>query len=514
VATFLITGPSVLAHQSAASAKPKLGGTLSIRISGQPDCMDPAKLNSGNGYSLANWIFDTLLATTPAHPHIIPYLAQSYTVAKSGTTITFHLRHDVKFSDGHPLTSADVKASFDRILDPATKSPIANGLLNSISSVMTPDKYTAVLHLSTPSRPLLNNLTSVYGGIIEKSSIAAAGTSSCTRGLIGSGPFKLESASPDLTSVTEVRNKYHTFGPKYSLNKGPAYLGGVHFQSITSDTTAVSALLAGQLDVADMPADQLPRVQGNSSVKLVKTARQGSYFMLFNDSHAPFTNQKVRVAVAQAINRAAIITGVAGGLGKPAYTPVPPGAFAFDTKAKTYAPKFNQSAARKAIAAAGATGPYSLVVGNDPTDQQLALLLQAQLAAVGMRITINAVDQAGYVAALFSGHFDITTIDAYYNDPDLLYIFYNSSQAGNGLDFTHFTSAKLDKLTLDGRQTLNLKKAKADYLAAQKLIVTQALSIQLYTPFGITGLRSRVQGYKIYPGGISGLVNIQDVWLK
>jgi peptide/nickel transport system substrate-binding protein len=510
VATFLITGPSVLAHQSAASAKPKLGGTLSIRVPGQPDCMDPAKLSSSNGGMLANYVFDPLLTRTPTL-RIIPYLAQSYTVAKSGTTITFHLRHDVKFSDGHPVTSADVKASFDRILDPATKSPIAKGLLSSISSVTTPDKYTAVLHLSASSRPLLNNLTTVYGGIIEKRSIDAAGASSCTGGLIGSGPFKLESASPDLSTVKEVRNKYHTFGPKFALNKGPAYLGGVSFQAVTSDTTAVSALLSGQLDVATLPADQLPRVQGNSSVKLIKTPVQGTAFMLFNASHAPFTHQKVRVAVAQAINRAAIIAGAAGGLGKPAYSPVPPGAFAYDNKIKTYLPKFNQSAARKAIAAAGATGPYSLLVGNSPTGQQIGLLLQAQLAAVGMKITINAVSVPDLLAGLHSGAFDMTVFNINYNDPDVLYLLYNSSQAAGGINFGRFTSAKLDKLTLDGRQTLNLKKAKADYLAAQKLIVTQALCVQLYSPVTVTGLRSRVQGYKIYPGG--GVV-IQDAWLK
>jgi peptide/nickel transport system substrate-binding protein len=510
VATLLITGPSVLAHQPVAVTKPKLGGTLSIRVPGQPDCMDPAKLSSGNGGMLANYLFDSLITYTPSR-HLVPYVAQSYTVAKSGMSITFRLRHDVKFSDGHAVTSADVKASFDRVLDPATKSPIARGLLSSISSVTTPDKYTVVLHLSTTSRPLLNNLTTVYGGIIEKSSIVSAGTTSCTGGLIGSGPFELKSASPDLSTVTEVRNKYHTFGPKFALNKGPAYLGGVQFQAVTSDTTAVSALLAGQLDVSTLPADQLPRVQGNSSVKLIKIPVQGSAFMLFNASHAPFTNQKVRVAVAQAINRAAIIAGAAGGLGKPAYSPVPPGAFAYDTKVKTYLPKYSQSAARKAISAAGATGPYSLLTSNDPIAQQIGLLLQAQLAQVGMKITINAVSVPDLLAGLHSGSFDMTVFNINYNDPDVLYLLYNSSQAASGINFGRYTSAKLDKLTLDGRSTLNLKKAKADYLAAQKLIVTQALCVQLYSPVTVTGVRNRVQGYKIYPGG---RVIIQDAWLK
>jgi peptide/nickel transport system substrate-binding protein len=382
----LAWAPTVLAGIPRAASTPKPGGSITERLDGSPDCLDMYKTADGYSYDMNYPVIDSLLSLNE-NSKPVPYLAQKYKVSKDGKTLTFTLHQGLKFSNGDSLTAATVKTDFERALDPATKSPFSANLLSSVKSITTTGKYIVTLHLSAPNRPLLGNLAGPYLGIMDPKSVTAAGTNTCN-GLVGSGPFKFASIGPSYSSVKEVRNPNHTFGPSWAHNKGPAYLSSVTFEPIQSDTTAVSELLAGQLDITDVPASELGRVKGNANITIHNVPQQADAFLEFNSGRAPFNNVAVRRAVAEAIDRKAVVTAALQGLGKVSTSILPPTILDYDPGSTKYAPKLNLTAARNAIAAAHATGPYTLLTTNVLGLDAAAELIQGELAQVGM--TVNA----------------------------------------------------------------------------------------------------------------------------
>jgi peptide/nickel transport system substrate-binding protein len=511
----LLTGaPTALAGKPHAAPTPKSGGNFTFRDIATPDCLDVAKTAVSTSTLIDTPAIDTLISVN-AKGKLIPYLATKWVVAKNGKTITFLLRHNVKFSNGHPFTSADVKAAFDRYLDPATKSPYSASLLAGVTSTTTAGKYTVRLHLKAPNRPLLTYLTNVYLSIPDRKSVSAAGSNTCN-GLVGTGAFKISNVAAGYSTITEVRNPLHTFGPSWAFNKGPAHLSSITFVPVSSNTTAVSELLAGQLDMTDVAGSELNRVQGNSNYKLYRIGGESEVYLAFNCGRAPFNNVAVRRAVAQAIDCKALVTAALQGLGKPSTSLVPPGVFGYDPASATYAPKLNLNAARSAIAAAHATGPYGILTIAVLGGAAGAELIQGQLAQVGMQTTVDTKSVSDWVAALEKGDFDMALIfhgsGPPPGDADFLYSLLDSSQRNGGLDFLGLTDKTLDKLVEDGRTNLNLKQARADYQKAQKIVVgTKVYADPLWLPVTVYAARSRVQDVHFDVGGD---ILWQDLWVK
>jgi peptide/nickel transport system substrate-binding protein len=234
---------------------------------------------------------------------------------------------------------------------------------------------------------------------------------------------------------------------------------------------------------------------------------------VFNASHPPFNNVAVRQAVAEAVDRTAVVTASQNGSAKPATSILSPSTWGFDPGSTKYAPKLNVSAARAAISAARATGPYTLLTPSSACDQGLftdAEVMQAELAQVGMQLKVDALPCADWIAQGEKGNFDIATWGYVYPDPDFLYFLFHSSQRGT-YNWTNMTDPSLDKLLVAGRTTLDLKKARADYYQAQKIVDTKAYAVPLYVKTLVTAVRKKVQGLRF-----TGLGDIQweDVWVK
>jgi len=284
------------------------------------------------------------------------------------------------------------------------------------------------------------------------------------------------------------------------------------YSVVVNDATAISELLAGQIDITGVPGPELSRVQGNKNVKLHKILAQSLFLVFFNTAHAPFDNVNVRRAVLQAIDRSAYVKASFNGLAKPTYGVLPPTVPYNDPKAQSYTPKLNPAAAASAISAAGAKGPYSLLTFAVPTTQSMAEIMQAELGQAGMTVNIDAKSVGDYVQTAAKGGFDIAILNWTYNDPDILYLLYNSTQGGGkGLNFTAYKNAQLDSLTQQGREALKPKKAKAIYLQIQKLLAQNSIAAGIATPFGVTATRSWVKGWHT---DIAGNVLLQDLWIS
>lgn len=493
-----------------AAAKPVHGGSYSYRLADAPDCLDPQKTAEASSNIIDGYILDGLLSLNNKG-RFVGDLATGYKASDGGKKITFTLRKGVKFSNGDPFNAAAVKYTFDRAVNPATKSPVSAGDLASVSAVKVLNPYSVQLVLKTPNRPLLGNLTGGYTGILDPKATRAQGKNSC-QAPVGTGPYMVKSSGPAFSTVTLVANPHHTWGPSWVHNKGKPYVNTVQFKVIASDATAVSEMLTGGVDIAGIPGTQLNRVKGHKNISLKKLPSLSTYFLSFNTTRAPFNNVQVRRAVAAMIDRSAIIKAAMNGEGKPNYSPLAPAIPFYDKNLKSMLPAYNPSQAAKIVAANHAQGPYTLLVTNDPASMTIAEILQASAAQAGMKLTIDPKALADYVPAAGKGQFDINLLEYTYTDADVLYLLMNSTQGGGaGLNFTGYKSATLDNLTVAGRSTLNAKKAARIYDQIQKFDDKNALLIGLASPTSILGVNARIKGYHTdSEGGYA----IQDLYIK
>ncbi len=473
------------------AAGPARGGSITIAVAGTPDCLDPQKTALAASNAVFAYLVDPLFSADE-HGNIRPYLATGYTYNASGTEVTVSLRHGVRFSNGDPFDASAVKYTYDRAVNPATKSPLSGSSLASVKETRVVDPYTVRLVLKQPYRPLLLlALSNTYLGILDPKA-----KTTCTS-VIGTGPYKIQSVGPGYTTVTTVRNSYHTYEPAWAHNAGAPYLDKVVFRSIVSDATTVSELLSGGVDIAGVTGPQVNRVQGNANVVQHRTPQDGEFYLGFNLAHSPFNGLAVRRAVAQAIDRKAIVQGVFNGLGQPADSPIPSTLPFYDKAAPTYAPQYDVAAAQKALAGTPvAHGRYTLLVPAIPQYTTAAELIQAELAQVGVNLNVSTKPLGAFIPQAAKGQYDMLILGWSYPDPDLLYQLFHSSQAAaGGLNFTNYKSATLDSLLVKGRTATDQGQAAAVYAQLQRFIDTNVIIDPLATAVTIVGTHARVKGY-------------------
>lgn len=500
-----MAAPAAQARTVARPATAHTGGSIAITLPfGIPDCLDPQKTALGASYAIFAAVVDPLFSTDDKG-RIRPYLATGYKYNASGTELTLSLRHGVTFSNGDPFDANAVKYTFDRGTNPATKSPSTGTFLSALKSTQVVNRYTARLVLKTPYRPLLTQLASDYDGILDPKAPPTC------QSVIGTGPFKISNVGPGYNTVTVVRNPRHTFEPPWAHNSGPAYLNQITFKSITSDATRVSELLSGGVDISDVAGSQLTRLKGNKSITQYRLLGEGVTWLGYNTAHAPFDKVAVRRAVAEAIDRKAVVTAE-GGLAVPAYSMVGATMPFYDKAAPSYAPKYDVAAAQQALSGANAAhGRYTLLTPALPQYTQIAELIQAELSQVGLNVSIVSKALGEFVPVAAKGQYDLLLLDYGYTDPDVLYNFLHSSQEkGAGLDFTNYTSATLDNLLTQGRVTSDQKQAAAIYAKLQRFIDANAIMDPLVTPVTVYGVRSRVGGWAI---SSDGTILYQDLWV-
>jgi len=498
--------------QPRVAAAPLHGGSYSYRTGDAADCLDPQKTGSATADLIDTYVFDPLLSIDPKGRYVGD-LATKYSVSTGGTRLRFTLRKNVVFSNGDPLTAQDVKFTFDRALNTATKSPLTASLLASIKATKVINKYAVELDLKTANRPLLTNLASAYTGILDKKWFQTHATSTCTRP-IGSGAYKVQSTGGDFSTVVVVANSRHKFGPAWVKNKGVPYVKTVSFKVIASDATAVSELLSRGVDFSNIPGTQLTRVKGHATVQLHRLKSQTVTFIEFNTARPPFNDLQVRKAFVELINRPAMVKAALAGLGQPIYGPLSPGIPYYDKAAGKYMPKYNPTAAAKVISSRHLTGPYNFLTLSIPDLSTEAEIVQQAAGQAGMQLKIvNKSGVGDFVSDAAKGNFDVLSLEITYPDPDVLYLVLHTSQGGGkGFNFTGLTSnPKLDALLQRGRTTLAGKKIRTIYDQAQVLINKQLNYVGVVAPTGIIGVRSTVKGYHV---DASGNMAIQDLYVK
>jgi peptide/nickel transport system substrate-binding protein len=308
-----------------------------------------------------------------------------------------------------------------------------------------------------------------------------------------------------------VRNPYHTWASPWQFNHGPAYLDQITFKPITSDATATSELLSGGVQVSEIAATQLGRVRGNKNITIRRYPDEGAYYLTFNFKHAPLNNANVRRAIAEAIDRSALVRAAVNGLGQPAYSVIGTAVPDYDPHAQQSAPKYNPADARNLLK--GVKLPtLSFVTANDSISTLSGELIQAELGQIGVNVSVQTHSAPDAIALLNKGSYDITLGYYSYDDPDILYIGFGPLQQAG----FYYTNPTFDGYLTAGRQSNNPAVVRRNYIAAQEYMNTNTLTDPLFTPLDLFGINNRVHGWHVnfFTLGYTAEPMLQDLWVS
>jgi len=453
-------GSASSASTSAAvsTAQIKSGGLLKAALTGEPDSLDPAKSQIYTGAQVYDNVFSKLV-DLDENSKVYGVLATRWS-QPNATTWVFDLRSGVKFHNGEPFSATDVKYSFERILSAKTASGYAP-LYAVIKSIEVNNPTRVTFHLKSSFGPFLTNLAN-NGEIVNRKAIEAPGSQ---RKPVGTGPFAF---------VEWMQGDHITLkaNPTY-FETGKPHLSGIHFKFALVDQSRIDSLRSGDLDWVDaVPLQQLKVLQGDPTFNYVGSKVTGiPDFLAFNTKQAPFNDQRVRQAVAYAINRDEIRAIAYFGAGESGGEEVP-SASPWYTGQTPYK-SANIAKAKALLKAAGHSSGLTIQYLGLPQYPELLKtgeVVRQQLQQIGITMNIQQVDVSVWFDRFSKGNYQITS--AYQErtiDPDNFYSLV--LKTGASINTTGYSSPQADKLIEQAAAAeTGMAKRKALYLKLKQLI--------------------------------------------
>ncbi len=314
IAAGSVPGVSSAARNVLRSSRVTKGGTLKFARSIAPTTLDPANtIIAGDIYTLDK-IFEPLFITSPAGK-LTPWLATGYTVSKDNKTFTFNLRSGVKFSDGKPLTPADVVFSINRARTDK-KGPLSF-LDFAITSLEAKGSSQVVAHLSAPWAPFVSDI-SAFCNAIMPANYGGASQTAFFDNPIGTGPFTTKGFKPNASSITLTKNASY-------WQAGKPYIDAVDFAFVDDDNQRLLQMKGGQTDAIDLvPPSQVSSLKSDSSLNVSMWPSWQVDLLVMNEKLPQFADRNVRRAITQAIDRNALVAAASFGTAKPGGSFFPP----------------------------------------------------------------------------------------------------------------------------------------------------------------------------------------------
>ncbi len=350
-----------------------------------------------NGWNEVSSVLLSRLFRADHEGRIVGDLVESYTVSADGLSWTLKLRENVRWHDGEPFTSADVLFSWEKLFDPATATSLD---LNQpmLRDFAATGPYEFVFRLRYPDAGFLAPLTEVP--ILPAHLLAEADINSNAfeQNPVGTGPYML--AKQEGSDYVFDRHAYYHFG-------APA-IPRLVLRIIADDDVRAEALASGLLHLAQVKPQHVPRLRALKHLRVYRFRTGAWRGMPLNLRRAALKDVRVRRAIDLAIDREAIVAAALAGFGQPAYSPIPPASWAFDPAMNQ--PRHDPARAERLLEEAGwrrnAAGlrvregevlELNVIVWKEETFRRTAaVLIRAQLEALGLRVNLHLVDGATY----------------------------------------------------------------------------------------------------------------------
>jgi len=469
-------------------------GTVNFLIEASPTNLDPRIGADAYSQHIDGLIFSSLVAHD-AEMKVTPDLALSWETPDPLTYI-FHLRPGVKFHDGRPLTSADVKFTFDSLLSGAIKSP-KRGSFKMVDSIDAPDDGTVIFHLHEPYASFLWSLTRPVVGIVPRGS-----GPDVAQHPIGSGPFRFVSMAADEEIILARNENYFDGAPNIEhlririvpdvtvraleLRKGSA---DATINSLTPDMVATLGKEKGLL------ADQQP---GTTLA-----------YISFNFDDPTLAKREVRQALAYATDRKTIIQYLLRGQARPASSLLPPNSWAFNSDVQQY--DFDPVRAENLLESAGfhrgKDGVRLHLTLKTSTDESTRLLSEAladQWKRVGVALELRPLEFATFYTDITRGSFQMYALRwvGANNDPDIFeFVFSLKKMPPAGANRGHYSNPQLDVLLQQEHVEMDQEKRKAILAQVQKIVAEDEPYINLWYVDNVCVHRDRLGGIVLPPGG-------------
>jgi peptide/nickel transport system substrate-binding protein len=430
--------------------------------------IDPHTALVGSAWQLQYLVYETLTSMGEAFD-VQPGLAESWETP-SPTKYVFHLRQDVAFSNGRPMTAEDVAGSIQRVIDPKFGSWWASQM-GSVKSVTVADPKTVVIELNEPFTPLLASLAASMAAILPMKELRDS-TFDPTKDMLGTGPFMV-SAHQQNDFWTLVRNPHY-------WRKGLPKFDEVSVRIITDDSARLSALQNGTVDIANFENPDAPLLlQGLPNVTTLIQKTGDLYTLALNPvwAESPFRDQRLREAVFLAIDREQIRTVALSGQG--VTSGVAAAVFKDGCAAATNSRDVEK--ARKLVAEAGGL-TFEMIVQTSQAIQRIAQVIQQSVAEAGITCNLNVVDEGIFVNRVFvTGQFQASPFFwSAYADPGMVAAWWEPSISGFTGKYV-VSEPDLAKLIRAQRMTPNGPERAAALSTICKLVDKSAQMIPLVT---------------------------------
>ncbi len=487
---------------SSDSNTPVRGGDLVMVRSGDATSMLPTAVTDNTDIWVQELIYEPLLLPKADGSGVQPAVADKYEQSSDGLSWTFHIRKGVKFSDGTPITSADVKFSIEQ----ASKDDAPFSFTNSsIADIETPSDDSVVIKTNQPWSPLPSDLAIFSNAIVPKD-YGGKSAEEFAKHPIGSGPFVFKEWKKG-QQIKLVRND------NYRIS-GKPYLDSVTIKVVSDDNTRTLQLQGGQAQVDEYPPYSSVRTLSKSKTVHVKgfTSSRVDY-LSFNTAKEPFNDVHLRRAISYAIDRSALNKAVLYGNGEPAKAYLTPAlwAHAEDKDIKDLI-GYNMNKAKEELAKSKLAngGTITLLVESGNADQNtMAQIIQNSLSKLNLSVKIKQMDSSAKYDAMRGGNFDMgfsyCTTDIV--DPDEIIRFVADYNGGSKAMYSQYNNKEISDLADKAASTSDQDKRQEYYTQIQQIWNDDSPAAALFYSPSIYAWTSNVHGFSVYPTGNYDLVN-------
>ena len=482
---------SFLLFAGCAQKLPIEEGRLVIALPGTPVSLDPRVATDAYGEQILQMTHASLVRLDAAG-NPVPDLAERWETPDP-LTFVFRLRQALRFHDGRPLTSADVRFTFGWILDPANRSP-HRGLYRHVASVGTPDDRTVVFRLAEPFGPFLST---AVRGIVPAGSPAGGYAPPA-----GAGPYRIDSVSPDGEAILSAFEGHHA---------GPPAIRSVTVKFVPDSNVRFLELSAGSVNFVlnGVDPDLLPALEKTGRIAVEEAPGGNVTYLGFNLRDRALADARVRRAIAAAIDREAIVRTIWKGRADLAESILPPGSWAADAGIPPV--RFDPAGARRLLDEAGYRDPdgdgplprlrLTYKTSQNEQRRRVAAAIQEQLRHVGITLEIQSLEWGTFFSYVKAGNFQLYSLTwVGIADPDIFHpAFHSASVPPDGANRGGYSNAEVDRLTTAARGENSPARRREMYRQVQRILARDLPVFPLWAGRNILARDRRLSGFAIAP---------------
>jgi peptide/nickel transport system substrate-binding protein len=470
-------------------------GRLVIALPGTPVNLDPRLATDAYGEQILQMTHASLVRLDAAG-NPAPELASAWETPDPRTYV-FRLRPGLRFHDGRPLTSADVRDTFAWILDPANRSP-HRAMYRCVAKIDAPDARTVVFRLSEPFAPFPSTMAR---GIVPAGSPAGGYTPPA-----GAGPYRIDDVSPDGEAALSAFDGYHG---------GPPGIRAVTVKFVPDSNVRFLELKMGSVNFAlnGVDPDMLPAAEASGRLAVEEAPGGNVSYLGFNLRDRALSDPRVRRAIALAIDRGAIVRTIWKGHADVVETILPAGSWGHDPTLPPVRPDLAR--AKRLLDEAGYPEPGGDGSGPGPrhrlrltykTSQnevrrRVATVIQEQLRQIGISVEIQSLEWGTFFSDIKKGNFQLYSLTwVGISDPDIYHnAFHSRSAPPDGANRGGYADAQVDRLTDAARRETSREKRRGMYRQVQRILARDLPVFPLWAGRNLLVRDRRLEGFELTP---------------